>query len=71
MVIYNLLSYRELLSGHIKKEDEILYPWFDRNLTTRQIGEISSRFFDVESRIGNVLTNEFETFLNENEAIFN
>lgn len=37
-------AYRGLLTEHIKKEDEILYPWMDRNLSDRQIGEMFARF---------------------------
>ena len=40
----NLAEYGEILTEHIRKEDEILYPWMDRNLTTRQVGELYARF---------------------------
>ncbi len=43
-----LEAYAELLSGHIRKEDEILYPWMDRNLSTTQIGEIFSAFNEAD-----------------------
>jgi len=33
----HLNGYKDLLTEHIKKEDEILYPWMDRNLSMRQI----------------------------------
>ena len=48
----HLSGYRELLTEHIKKEDEILYPWMDRNLSTSQVGNLYSRFQEVD----NVLT---------------
>ena len=47
-----LLAYRELLTDHIRKEDEILYPWMDSNLTTKQIGELFSKFNQVDEKIG-------------------
>ena len=40
----NLMAYRELLSEHIRKEDEILYPWMDSQLSTHQVGELFSKF---------------------------
>ena len=46
-------EYSELLTEHIKKEDEILYPWLDRNLTINQVGELFSRFQEVEKEFGN------------------
>ncbi len=44
----NLAEYGEILTEHIGKEDEILYPWMDRNLTTRQVGELYARFREVD-----------------------
>ncbi len=46
-----LLAYRELLTGHIKKEDEILYPWMDRNLSTTQVGELFAKFSEVDAKM--------------------
>ncbi len=47
-VARNLAEYGEILTEHIRKEDEILYPWMDRNLTTRQVGELYARFREVD-----------------------
>ena len=44
----SLRRYSEILSEHIRKEDEILYPWMDRNLSTRQVGELFSKFTEVD-----------------------
>ncbi len=44
----NLTAYAEILPEHIKKEDEILFPWMDRNLTTQQVGRLYSRFNEIE-----------------------
>ena len=51
-VAEHLNAYRELLTEHIKKEDEILYTWMDRNLTDRQIGELFSEFHQADEQIG-------------------
>ena len=52
LISENLQNYKDLLTEHIKKEDEILYPWLDRNLTTNQIGELFSKFQDVKRQFG-------------------
>ena len=43
-IVDHLNAYKELLTEHIKKEDEILYPWMDRNLSTHEVGELFSKF---------------------------
>ena len=48
----HLLAYRKLLSGHIQKEDEILFPWMDRNLSTSQIGDLFAKFNAVDENMG-------------------
>jgi hemerythrin-like domain-containing protein len=48
----DLKAYQELLSEHIKKEDEILYRWMERNLSMTQIGELFSRFKEKEREFG-------------------
>jgi hemerythrin-like domain-containing protein len=48
----HLLAYRDLLTEHIKKEDEILYPWMDRNLSTTQVGELFAKFSEVDEKMG-------------------
>lgn len=39
-----LSAYRRLLTEHIRKEDELLYPWMDKQLSTSQVGELFSKF---------------------------
>lgn len=51
-VAENLAGYGKVLAEHIRKEDEILYPWMDRNLSTRQVGEIFSKFSLVDGAFG-------------------
>lgn len=46
----HLKSYLELLTEHIRKEDEILYPWLDRQLSDSQIGRLFSAFSEVDDR---------------------
>ena len=39
-----LSDYIELLREHIRKEDKILYPWFDRNMTTEEKSDMMREF---------------------------
>lgn len=48
----HLNAYRELLTEHIKKEDEILYPWMDRNLADTQVGNLFSQFAETDKAFG-------------------
>ncbi len=50
----HLAGYRELLKGHIKREDEVLYPWMDRNLSTSQIGRLFAAFINVDEQFREV-----------------
>lgn len=45
----HLSAFRALLTEHIRKEDEILYPWIDRNLTTHQVGEMYAKFAEADA----------------------
>jgi hemerythrin-like domain-containing protein len=46
----NLTAYGTLLSEHIKKEDEILYPWMNRSLSDNQVGRLFSDFASVNDQ---------------------
>lgn len=46
----HLTAYQRLLTDHIKKEDEILYPWMDRNLSMSQVGELFAEFDEADRR---------------------
>ena len=59
----NLISYQELLTEHITKEDEILYPYIDRGLTTSQVGEIFRRFEEVESGLADDIPHRYKQFI--------
>lgn len=45
----NLQKYGEILTEHIKKEDEILYTWMEKSLSDKQIGEIYTKFNEIAS----------------------
>lgn len=47
-----LLAYGQLLAEHIRKEDEILYPWMDRQLSDTQVGKLFGQFRDVDRSFG-------------------
>lgn len=69
-IIEHLRVYGELLTEHIKKEDEILYPWIDRNLSTSQVGELFSKFDQVDELSGNEVTERGRLFVIRVEGIF-
>jgi hemerythrin-like domain-containing protein len=62
----NLMAYRELLTEHIRKEDEILYPWMDNQLSTHQVGELFAKFDAVDRQI-DVLPRKYEVFIDQLE----
>ncbi|MBN2340721.1 MAG: hemerythrin domain-containing protein [Deltaproteobacteria bacterium] len=48
-LVWHFSAYAELLAGHIEKEDEILYPWMDRELTDSQVGLMYARFNEIDT----------------------
>lgn len=66
----SLTGYAAVLTEHIRKEDEILYPWMDRNLSTRQVGEMFSRFQEVD-RIFEEARRKYEEYVHDIENEFN
>ncbi|UCF30471.1 MAG: hemerythrin domain-containing protein [bacterium] len=70
-IISHLTAYQALLTEHITKEDEILFPWIDRGLTTSQVGEIYRKFSEADAELGSDLPRrnlEFLRTLNEKFA---
>ena len=65
----HLNAYQELLTEHIKKEDEILYPWMDRNLSITQIGELFSNFNGKDEELDDT-PKIYEEFVNKLEENF-
>jgi len=68
-VIKHLDSYREILTEHIKKEDEILYPLIDEKLSITQIGKLFSKFKDVDQQFGDA-PKKYEKFIKKLENKF-
>lgn len=66
-IVKHLGSYHDLLTEHIKKEDEILYPWMDRNLSVKQVGELFSKFSEVDEITGNDVVARCKTFVSQLE----
>ncbi|MBI5400457.1 hemerythrin domain-containing protein [Candidatus Saganbacteria bacterium] len=64
-IIENLNAYCALLAEHIKKEDEILYPWIDRGLTTKQVGELFARFNEAEEKMNMEVIEKCKRFIAE------
>jgi hemerythrin-like domain-containing protein len=62
-IIEHLNGYKDLLTEHIKKENEILYPWIDRNLSTRQVGELFSKFDEAEKKIDKEVVERCKRFV--------
>jgi hemerythrin-like domain-containing protein len=46
----HLTAYGELLKDHIKREDEILYPWLDKQLSMHQVGQMFAQFAEVDDQ---------------------
>ncbi|MGE5254737.1 MAG: hemerythrin domain-containing protein, partial [Planctomycetaceae bacterium] len=65
-VVDHLRAYRELLSQHIKREDEIMLPWMDKQLSVSQVGEMFSRFLEVEDRMDSY-QQKYEDFISRVE----
>ncbi len=69
-IIEHLNGYKELLTEHIKKEDEILYPWMDRGLSVTQVGELFQRFNEADEKIGEVVPERCKRFVETVEKRF-
>lgn len=65
----HLTAYGLLLTEHIKKEDEILFPWLDRKLTAGQIAELAEKFDAVDRLIG-VEPEKYHSYLTRLEDRF-
>ncbi|MDF2592111.1 MAG: Hemerythrin cation binding domain protein [Clostridia bacterium] len=66
-ITYSLKHYRELLTEHIKKEDEILYPWIEKGMTAAQIDELEIKFDETDLKFGNDFYDKWEDFVNSLE----
>ena len=66
----HLHGYRDLLTQHIKKEDEILYPWIERQMSDSQIGEMFQRCSAADASVGEELPRRYEKFIIDLEGKF-
>src|SRR3989338_4173575 len=66
-IIGHLCAYKDLLTEHIKKEDEILYPWIDRGLSTTQVGELFAKFNEAEEKMDKGVIEKCQKFIAEAE----
>ena len=62
-LIRHLQAYRDLLTEHIKKEDETLFPWMDRSLSESEKNAIAREFEKAEELMGAELPAQYETFI--------
>jgi len=69
LIAKHLTAYGALLSKHIKKEDEILLPWMDRNLSISRIGKLFKEFKEADDNIGYSVS-KYEAFIERMEAKF-
>jgi hemerythrin-like domain-containing protein len=49
-IIEHLAAYGALLMEHIRKEDEILYPWMNSLLSDSQVGQLFTKFGVVDKQ---------------------
>jgi len=63
----HLTSYAELLREHIKKEDEILFPWLDRQFTADQVNELNEKFYQEDKKL-DIDTEKYLSFLDRLEG---
>jgi len=66
-IAYSLKHYRELLTEHIKKEDEILYPWIEKGMSPAQIDELEIKFDQTDFNFGSDFYDKWEAFINSLE----
>ena len=62
-VTYSLKHYRELLTEHIKKEDEILYPWIEKGMNQAQVDELKIKFDNTDLEFGRDFYARWEGFV--------
>ncbi len=69
-VAEHLAAYGALLTEHIRKEDEILYPWMNAQLGDAQIGRLFADFRAVDERFGGAPA-RYQTWVEQMEASLN
>ena len=58
----SLLEYAALLSEHIHKENEVLFPWLDSKLTKEKVDEITVRFEQADRNLA-LDDRKFQSFI--------
>jgi hemerythrin-like domain-containing protein len=66
-ITYSLKHYRELLTEHINKEDEILYPWIEKGMSVYEIDELEIKFEEIDLKFGNGFYDKWENFVSSLE----
>lgn len=69
-IAVNLAAYAALLTEHIKKEDDILYHWMDRNLSMTQIGDLFSKFSEKDKEFAGT-PEKYQEFITQLEKKLN
>jgi len=64
----SLTNHRELLTEHIDKEDQVLFPYIDRGLTADQVAEMARRFRQAEDETDADVPGRYERFIVELES---
>lgn len=70
MISRQLTDYHDLLQDHIRKEDEILYPWIEQGLGTHQVGEIFQKFQEIEDSFDAAIMGKCLNIVNTVETRF-
>jgi len=65
----HLLAYSKLLTEHIKKEDEILYPWIERQLNDKDLDELLQSFLKVDKENGTGKQEKYEGIVRKLEKL--
>ncbi len=65
----HLLAYAALIREHIRKEDDVLFPWLDRQLLDSQVGQMYAQFLDADRRFDRD-PRQLENFVADLEARF-
>lgn len=68
-MVRSLLEYKALLSQHIIKEDEILYPWMDRHFNGEQMKRLEVQFEEVDRQFGPDFEKNWKYFVSGMESM--
>ncbi|QNO15359.1 hemerythrin domain-containing protein [Alkalicella caledoniensis] len=67
--IKHLNAFKDMLTEHIKKEDEILFPWIDRKLSSKQVGQLFTQFSKVNQELADTSLKYKEVLVHLEKAI--